>query len=73
MSLAATVAGFASLLIGTFLVLVGFFAIEAGKGGYGYGPFPFLKVPKDWDLIAIGAVAILIGMALGWAGWEVIW
>lgn len=67
-TLLATVGG----VLGLVLVVAGLAAIEAGKGGYGHGPFPMVPVPRDNVLIGLGLVALLVGLTLLWAAQEVV-
>ena len=64
--------GGVTLILGVGLVVLGFGAIEAGKGGYGRGPIPFLKVPRDNLLLAGGIFLYMIGTILVFAAIEVI-
>jgi len=65
------VAGFAGVF-GLVMMVLGWITIEAGKGGYGYGPLPFLKVPRDNGLLLIGFAGVVIGTVLLGSAWVVI-
>lgn len=66
------VAGGVATVLGAFLFLLGLAVIEAGKGGYGYGPLPFLKVPTDWGLVGVGVVLGAVGGVTASAGLTVL-
>lgn len=66
------VAGFAGLA-GLAIAFLGFACIDAGRGGYGHGPFPFLKQRTDWGLLAVGTVLVVVGSILFSAATEVLW
>jgi hypothetical protein len=67
-TIATAIAGGVAVLIGLSTAAIGWIAVSAGRGGFGYGPFPFLKQPTEWDLIAIGLVLVTVGSVISGAG-----
>lgn len=65
-------AGWVTGAVGVLLAALGVTAIEAGKGGYGYGPVPMVPVPRDNGLIAIGLVLAAVGGLLLVVAWMVV-
>lgn len=70
-SVAAIITGGFAVVVGLALAILGWAAIEGGRGGYGYGPFPMIPVPRDNTLIGVGVVMVLVGATLVWAGLSV--
>lgn len=69
---AAIVAGGFTTLVGLAIGILGWAAVEAGRGGYGHGPFPMLPVPRDNFLIGAGLLMVAIGSGLMVAGLNVL-
>lgn len=59
-------------LVGLVFLVLGWLTVEAGKGGYGMGPIPMLKVPRDDGLILLGLTGVLIGSFILAAVWMVV-
>lgn len=59
-------------VIAIVFIIVGFAAVEAGKGGYGHGPFPMVPVPRDNLLLGGGIVLMIIGAILLASAFEVV-
>jgi len=55
-------------LVGTALALLGWIEIDAGRGGYGYGPVPMIFQPTEWGLVAVGAALVVAASAISGAG-----
>lgn len=61
-------------IVGVALAVCGVVVFEAGKGGYGMGPFPMIPVPRDNGLMAVGLALFVLGWliviaALDAGGW----
>ena len=68
MNWATLLTGGTTTVIGLGLAFLGLIVVEAGKGGYGTGPLPMLKVPTDWTLVGIGVALLAAGSVLAGAG-----
>lgn len=68
MAWATLLTGVLTPVLGVGLAFLGIAAAEAGRGGYGIGPFPMLKVSTDWTLVGIGVALLVIGSILAGAG-----
>lgn len=72
MTLAELLVGGVTVIIAIVLIILGFAAVEAGKGGYGHGPFPMVPVPRDNLLLGGGIFLVILGAVLLMAAFEVV-
>jgi hypothetical protein len=59
--LSTLLAGYITLSVGILISIGGILVISAGRGGYGMGPLPFIKLPTDWSLIGVGTTILFVG------------
>lgn len=72
MTILLALAGVVTALVGLVLFVLGVVVADAGRGGYGHGPLPFVKLRVMWELVGLGAVLMVLGALAMLAGVSVV-